>query len=102
LGAGFVSALVQLGNLLNRIRDVFLVPILIMFEFCSIINKLCAFCTHSDYNQNTGEHDGTVREFCGMITGGDTTTRKLGGCWLKMSNYEKTKFKKDSQIISWK
>tara|TARA_R110002020_G_C16192419_1_gene765605 strand:- start:322 stop:525 length:204 start_codon:yes stop_codon:yes gene_type:complete len=67
-----------------------------------MIGTVCAFCTHSDYNQKTGDHDGVVREFCGMIIGGDTTTKKLSKCWLKMTKYEKTKFKKDTVVVTWK
>ena len=37
-----------------------------------------------------------------MIVGGDTTTKKLSKCWLKMSKYEKTKFKKDTRVVKWK
>jgi len=33
-------------------------------------------------------------EYCGMITGGDTTTKKLEVCWLKMSTFQKTKHRK--------
>ncbi len=73
-----------------------------MFEKCSLIEKLCAFCTHTDYNQKTKDHDGVVREYCGMIVGGDTTTENLSKCWIKMSKYEKTKFKKDNVVFTWK
>jgi hypothetical protein len=73
-----------------------------MFEKCSVIGALCAFCTHSDYNQKTGEHDGGVREYCGMIVAGDTTTEKLSKCWIKMSKYEQQKFKKQTRVVTWK
>ena len=67
-----------------------------MFEKCTVNGKLCAFCTHSDYNQKTGDHDGEVREYCGMIVGGDTTTKKLR--FFGKINGLKIKFSKQAEI----
>tara|TARA_R100001594_G_scaffold119269_1_gene154667 strand:+ start:733 stop:930 length:198 start_codon:yes stop_codon:yes gene_type:complete len=63
-----------------------------MFDKCSIINRICPHCTHViDYGKPTKE---MKTEYCGMITSGDTTTRKLEICWLKMTKYQQTKHKK--------
>tara|TARA_R100001377_G_C3163607_1_gene100544 strand:+ start:165 stop:314 length:150 start_codon:yes stop_codon:yes gene_type:complete len=45
-------------------------------------------------NLKTGKKDNITREFCGMISGGDTTTARLEKCWLKMNNYQKNKHRK--------
>tara|TARA_R110002020_G_scaffold49807_1_gene141480 strand:- start:2291 stop:2518 length:228 start_codon:yes stop_codon:yes gene_type:complete len=71
-----------------------------MFATCSKIENICPFCTHSDYNQRTVEHDGVIREYCGMITGSDCTTEKLPKCWLKMSKYQKSKHKRENKIYN--
>tara|TARA_R100001082_G_scaffold107806_1_gene82181 strand:- start:1610 stop:1879 length:270 start_codon:yes stop_codon:yes gene_type:complete len=67
-------------------------PPLEMFDTCSLINKICPHCTHVvDYSKPLQE---MKTEYCGMITGGDTTTKKLEVCWLKMSTHQKTKHRK--------
>jgi len=65
-----------------------------MFDVCALINKICPHCTHSNINLKTGKKDSVTREYCGMISGGDTTTAQLKECWLKMNNYQRTKHRK--------
>ncbi len=63
-----------------------------MFDVCSLIKRVCPHCTHvTDYTKPLKE---IQKEYCGMITGGDTTTKQLKECWLKMTTHQKTKHRK--------
>ena len=56
-----------------------------MFEFCTILNKVCAFCTKSKWNPYIEDYDDEDRLFCGVSSGFDTRVEALDECWMKMS-----------------
>ena len=65
-----------------------------MFEFCSLTNTVCPFCTKSRYDPQTGKYDNITRTFCGVASGYDTTINALEKWWLKMTKSEKSKYTK--------
>jgi hypothetical protein len=65
-----------------------------MFEFCTILNKVCAFCTKSKWNPYIEDYDDTDRLFCGVSSGFDTRVEALDECWMNMSKGKRNNFTK--------
>jgi len=63
-----------------------------MFEKCSKVDKICAFCTISTYSPNNFNYSGDKKEFCGVAGSYDTRVSSLPDCWLKMSRSQKTTY----------
>jgi len=65
-----------------------------MFEFCSKVDKVCAFCTKSNWNPYKGDYDDEERLFCGLSSGFDTRVDSLDDCWKDMTKGKRSAFVK--------
>ena len=65
-----------------------------MFDFCTMLDKVCAFCTKSTWNPYTEEYDDEEKLFCGVSSGFDTRVEALDECWMKMTKSKRNTFLK--------
>ena len=65
-----------------------------MFDFSTMLDKVCAFCTKSTWNPYTEEYDDEEKLFCGVASGFDTRVEALDVCWKVMSKAKRSSFVK--------
>ena len=71
-----------------------------MFDLCPLRNnEVCPHCTHNNYNPLTMIRDETVRVFCGLLNGSDTTIEGIEICVLKMSPAKRRLVIKNKSIV---
>ena len=69
-----------------------------MMEYCEIIDKICPHASKSKYNPLIGTHGKLEKTFCGMMTGHDCRVEELKGCWLNMTNSQKSSHRKQMKV----
>ena len=65
-----------------------------MFEICPKIERPCGFCGKSNWNPMTDKKGSKNFLFCGMVSGYETRAEPLPECWLKMTNSQKSTYRK--------
>ena len=65
-----------------------------MFEICPKIERPCGFCGKSNWNPMTDKKGSNNFLFCGMVSGYETRAEPLPECWLKMTNSQKSTYRK--------
>ena len=65
-----------------------------MFEICPKIERPCGFCGKSTWNPMADKKGSKNFLFCGMVSGYETRAEPLPECWLKMTNSQKSTYRK--------
>ena len=68
-----------------------------MFEICSNIDRVCAFCGKSYYDPEKETNTKEIKYFCGVASSFDTRVLSLSECWLKMSKSQKSIYVKNKK-----
>ena len=68
-----------------------------MFEYCPKLDRKCGFCAKSKYNSFEGKYDDRENLLCGLANGFENRVDKLPGCWKRMTNSEKSSFRKKNK-----
>ena len=68
-----------------------------MFEYCEKGDRVCAFCSKSNYNPTKEEYGSTTYKFCGASSGYDTRIDSFTECWLSMSKSQRNTFMKNKK-----
>lgn len=68
-----------------------------MFQYCPKLNRNCGFCAKSKYNSFENKYDDKENLLCGLANGVENRVDKLPGCWKKMTNPERTSFRKKTK-----
>mgnify|MGYP003128064214 CR=1 FL=1 len=74
-----------------------------MFEICSKVSKVCAFCSKSNWNPHKSEYDDEERLFCGLSSGFDTRVDALEDCWKHITKGKRSAFikkKKEEYLVT--